>query len=825
MKKTLMALSLALCATVAFAQMPKSARVERAANDVKTKVSTSVNDNEMQRQDAFKGSIFTKAPLFSEDFTTNQGASWSVGRRTGSAYQTSNHAQWQWIADTTAAAISGAASSYPVSFNASNRYSLVNSHGGLGGIFESQSAGGFVVMTMRDQIGDWGGSGSIGNFDSWIAFKGVQPTAGNMYDVSFFQWYMKFNQDSCFLEYSSDSVNWNTLYINRRGVDLAVNASTRAMKTIALPMGVDQYTNLYLRLRWYADTAAGGAYGYHWLIDDFSIDSAENNRLTIYNRNFLDGGYQLVPQGMGGNSLMWYSTFRNTGAINQSNIIATVKASNGTTLSSSQNVASLAPDAVNDTFLYIDPEGRMESYYAGSPNAMGTAGYVPSTTVGKDSLFVAVSSDTLNYALDTIKFNVNNDQNGNRVWGRDNGILTGYNAWTNGMTPEGLRTSDANTGEAGYSLRVMYYTPSNVPSGWVIRGVEIVPATRDGYALAGAKLDATLTIDSIDPAGSSVYFKRQSTGASTYTVQTSDISSFIVGHQDFGSYNTVKISFPLQPQLKANQKYWIGYEMAEAGTFAPAVSRNFYYDQDSIGQLLPNHYNRNFGGGAGPNVFVLQPSCSQNTVYSFADMGTPMIRMIVGPHQTIPDYQISWTVTPANGGTITDMTDYSDVTGRTVTYPQGSTITFAIEENVEDNFELTDIKVNGTAIDMNNDPNFAVQSGFFTYSVANLQANVNCEAVFTDGTPGPNPGGINVADNAVIKVQPNPATSVANITIDGVNGDVNFALIDMNGRVISQKVINANATEQINLEGLARGTYFVRITNNNFSKVEKLIVR
>ena len=65
-----MALSLALCATVAFAQMPKSARVDRAANEVKTKVSATVNDNEMQRQDAYKGSIFTKAPLLTVDFNT-----------------------------------------------------------------------------------------------------------------------------------------------------------------------------------------------------------------------------------------------------------------------------------------------------------------------------------------------------------------------------------------------------------------------------------------------------------------------------------------------------------------------------------------------------------------------------------------------------------------------------------------------------------------------------------------------------------------------------------------------------------------------------------
>ena len=73
MKKTLMALSLALCATVAFAQMPKSAKVYRAANEVKASASTKLDAKETQRQDAFKGSIFTKAPLYTQDFTTQSG--------------------------------------------------------------------------------------------------------------------------------------------------------------------------------------------------------------------------------------------------------------------------------------------------------------------------------------------------------------------------------------------------------------------------------------------------------------------------------------------------------------------------------------------------------------------------------------------------------------------------------------------------------------------------------------------------------------------------------------------------------------------------------
>ena len=676
-------------------------------------------------------------------------------------------------------------------------------------------------MSMRD-AGSTSSGITNGNFDSWIDFPSITPISGSVYDVSFYQWFMKFNRDSCFLEYSDDSISWNQIYINRLGVDLAANNSTRAIKTIALPAAVSNYSDLYLRLRWKCDTVVGGVYGYFWLFDDFSVDTASSKRLTIYTRNMYDGGYQLVPKGMGGNSFLWSSTFRNTGAVNQNNVIATIKSSNGTTLASSQNVAVLTPDAVNDTFLYIDPDGRLYNYYSGSTTTNGTEGFVPSATVGVDSLMISIVSDSLTYNLDTIKFNVNEDtSNGDHFWGRDNGILSGANAWTWGLTADGYYTDDANTGEAGYSLRVMYCTPDSVPTGWVIRGVEIVPASYPGYALAGAKLDATLTIDSADqaPGSTTVYFLRVATGASTYTVQNNDLNEFLVDKRNWGSYNSVRINFPLQPTLVPNQKYWIGYEMAESGTFAPSNARGFYYDPiDSTRTPLPNHYNNNFGGGAYANVFCLQPLCSQNSLYGMGTHGLPMIRMIVGPEQQIPNFNISWTVTPSNGGSIMDMTDYQPVTAP-VSYPQGSTVDFAISENTDEYFQLTDLKVNGSTIDMTSDPNFRLAQGYYIYSVANLQGNTNCEAIFTSDD------GLNVADNAVVKVQPNPASSVANLTIEGVNGDVNFALIDMNGRVISQKVINANATEQINLEGLARGTYFVRITNNSFSKVEKLIVR
>ena len=76
-----------------------------------------------------------------------------------------------------------------------------------------------------------------------------------------------------------------------------------------------------------------------------------------------------------------------------------------------------------------------------------------------------------------------------------------------------------------------------------------------------------------------------------------------------------------------------------------------------------------------------------------------------------------------------------------------------------------------------------------------------------------------------MNLQPNPATSVVNMNIEGVSGMVNCVLIDMSGRVVYNQNINTETAQTINVSNLAKGAYFVRITNDKFSKVEKLIVR
>ena len=76
-----------------------------------------------------------------------------------------------------------------------------------------------------------------------------------------------------------------------------------------------------------------------------------------------------------------------------------------------------------------------------------------------------------------------------------------------------------------------------------------------------------------------------------------------------------------------------------------------------------------------------------------------------------------------------------------------------------------------------------------------------------------------------MRLQPNPATSMVRISLKNVSGNVNMSLIDMSGRVVTTSQFNAENGTTINVSNLAKGAYFVRITNNYFTKIEKLIVR
>ena len=63
--------------------------------------------------------------------------------------------------------------------------------------------------------------------------------------------------------------------------------------------------------------------------------------------------------------------------------------------------------------------------------------------------------------------------------------------------------------------------------------------------------------------------------------------------------------------------------------------------------------------------------------------------------------------------------------------------------------------------------------------------------------------------------------------MSGVNGKVQIAVVDMNGRAVASELLecSADCTKTLDVEHLAQGAYFVRITGENVNMVKKLIVR
>ena len=79
--------------------------------------------------------------------------------------------------------------------------------------------------------------------------------------------------------------------------------------------------------------------------------------------------------------------------------------------------------------------------------------------------------------------------------------------------------------------------------------------------------------------------------------------------------------------------------------------------------------------------------------------------------------------------------------------------------------------------------------------------------------------------NVSMSLYPNPANNNVKLSIAGVNGNVKCTVLDMSGRVVYSQSINAEEGTTINVSNFAKGAYFVRVTNNEFTKVEKLVVR
>ncbi len=87
--------------------------------------------------------------------------------------------------------------------------------------------------------------------------------------------------------------------------------------------------------------------------------------------------------------------------------------------------------------------------------------------------------------------------------------------------------------------------------------------------------------------------------------------------------------------------------------------------------------------------------------------------------------------------------------------------------------------------------------------------------------------GIDGVQTLSCTIHPNPATSATTISVSGVNGKVKIEVVDINGRAVASETLecDTDCVKTLEVDHLAQGTYFVRITTDGTNMVRKLIVR
>lgn len=728
---------------------------------------------------------------------------------------------------------------------------------------------GIMMMSLYDQA-----SASSGNFNAYIALQQVSTTGQDVVDVAFYQYYRKF-YDHCYIDYSvNNGTSWIPVEINVRGVDMAVNDIASGYYTFTLPLAAANQATLDVRIRYsYIDPLNHAAYGYFWLIDDVSIIGGPKNRLKYYTEEYTEGNYGLVPQGMQIDPA-WYTMVKNTGAVAQANTTITLNHLNAAqdvmTPISTYNNGTI--DAGNDADLVCDPyywlyydsldyRGWYE-YAQTNGQGRGTANTtLPTADAGTNYVFASLVTDSLTHNFDTHYYNVTTLDNtiGAYRWGHDNGVLTyapsnyflfGYVLGEDGTTWYVTEDpDDVDYYAAGYTMTSRFTTGATVPEGWVIRGVELVasPSNNPNYHTNGAVIQGKLYQDAYD--GGRVGFNEIATGAGTYQVVDADLNDSSIigrnshGYRELGEYNTIKIMFPEQPALAANTSYRVGYAISEDSYIALAHECLGSYREAS--PTRPDQYDTilYFRNDASTYKYANRFIVNQYQTYmwdpirenghTFASYYVdynPMIRLLVGPEQQVERVNVDVECTGEDFGSV--YYGGQEACGTTVTPVEHSTPVFTLSP--EEGCMISELRVDGVVIEPydededTGDPNYELGSnGVGRYAFADIAGNHTITATFMEDTTTPEPPqSINgVYSNVRMNLQPNPATSQVVLSVEGVSGMVNCAIIDMSGRVVYTAMVNTENAQVINLNNIAKGAYFVRITNSDFSKVEKLIVR
>ena len=75
-------------------------------------------------------------------------------------------------------------------------------------------------------------------------------------------------------------------------------------------------------------------------------------------------------------------------------------------------------------------------------------------------------------------------------------------------------------------------------------------------------------------------------------------------------------------------------------------------------------------------------------------------------------------------------------------------------------------------------------------------------------------------------VFPNPSTGIFNVTLVPQKESINFEIFDIRGKQIQAEIISANQSQfNFDLSNVSKGVYFLKLSNENISTTQKLIVK
>jgi hypothetical protein len=87
------------------------------------------------------------------------------------------------------------------------------------------------------------------------------------------------------------------------------------------------------------------------------------------------------------------------------------------------------------------------------------------------------------------------------------------------------------------------------------------------------------------------------------------------------------------------------------------------------------------------------------------------------------------------------------------------------------------------------------------------------------------PGTENVAENglALLSLYPNPTQSVLNLSAD-LQGRTEVKVLDLQGRIVKHYVVNGLSALRLNVSDLQSGVYFLSVSHEGSTMVNKFVV-